>query len=132
MSNKEKKESPKTPKTAWKKGVSANPNGRPKTGGRGTGRPISRLRSTLNKLKELEPEAIEVITLSLEGTEVDKSQLDSAWKVINSLISLTRGAIAEESYKIDARDAQQPDAERANGTTGATRPRMSMTLIEDE
>lgn len=116
------------PKTAWKAGQTGNPKGRPK----GTSRPISRLRSTLNKLKELEPDAVDIIARAIEGDgTLDKSQLDTAKWVIQNINTLTRGAIAEESYKLDVKDRQEE--EKANGTTGVRpKPRLSLKIIDED
>lgn len=118
-------------KVVWQKGgKSPNPAGRPK----GTGKPISRLRSTLNKLKNIEPEAIEVIESAVLGKEVDKTQLDTSKWVITSISTLTRAALAEESHKIEL-DALQQQKNLANGTTGTSQPAkfsMKMIPVEDE
>lgn len=117
------------PKTAWKKGKSANPNGRP----RGTGKPISRLRSTLNKLKEREQLAVEIIDEVLEGRHenLTKEQIEMAKWVLSKIESYTRSAIHEESFKMDVREKEQ-ESVQANGTTGAPKPRLSLTIVSDE
>lgn len=124
----EKKE---LPKTAWKKGQpSPNPAGRRK----GTATPISRLRSTLNKLKSIEPEAIEIIekVIKSDVANVSKDQIDMAKWVIAQINSLTRGAIAEESFKMDVREKNE-ESEKANGTTGApAKPRLSLKIVSDD
>jgi hypothetical protein len=116
-----------TKDTKFKQGSSGNLNGRPK--GK-VAKPISRLRSTLNKLKQLEPDAIEVIEKSLLGksgvetkddgetTEhVEKSQVDTAKWIITSIASLTRTAIAEETYRSDLQEKNSiPESEKATGT----------------
>lgn len=123
--------------TTWEKGgASPNPSGRRK----GTGRPISRLRSTLNKLKLLEPEAVEIIGKGLvpdldgEGKEipVDSKKLDNAWKIINAINTLTRGAIAEEAYKISTQEPLEPLQEQKEATNDAPPKRFSLTMIEEE
>ena len=119
------------PKTAWKKGApSPNPAGRPK----GTATPISRLRSTLNKLKGLEPEAIQIIEKVIKSdlANVSKDQIDMAKWVIGQINTLTRGAIAEESFKMDVREKNE-ESEKANGTTGApAKPRLSLKIVSDD
>lgn len=114
-----------TKRGMWVKGAgSANPSGRPK--GK-VAKPISRLRSTLNKLKQLEPDAVEVIEKSLlgkndsedqeEGGSVAKSQVDTAKWIITSIASLTRTAIAEETYKSDLQERNnQSEVGEATGT----------------
>lgn len=119
------------PKTAWKKGQpSPNPAGRRK----GTGKPISRLRSTLNKLKEREQLAVEIIDEVLEGRHenLTKEQIEMAKWVLSKIESYTRSAIHEESFKMDVREKEQESAQ-ANGTTGAApKPRLSLTIVSDE
>jgi hypothetical protein len=122
-----------TKDTKFKQGASGNLNGRPK--GK-VAKPISRLRSTLNKLKQLEPDAIEVIEKSLLGKNdaeakensetkedreiiepVSKSQVDTAKWIITSIASLTRTAIAEETYRSDLQEKNSiPENEKATGT----------------
>jgi hypothetical protein len=115
--------------TAWKPGQSGNMNGRPK----GTGRPVSRLRGTLNKLKGIEPEAIAIIEGVVKGdlANFTKDQIDMAKWIIAQINSLTRGAIAEESFKIDS-TPQREQEEQANGTTGAVKPRFSLNIVDEE
>lgn len=113
----------KKPEHRFKKGESGNPKGRPK----GTGGPVSRLRSTLNKLKGLEPDAIDLISKVIDGEDVDKSQLDTAKWVVSMIGTLTRGAIAEESFKTDQLERKAQDIDqKANGTTGGNVKRFSL------
>ena len=133
----EKKKNP-----GFQKGRSGNENGRPKTG---VGKPISRLRSTLNKLKGLEPDAVDIIEKVIKGQKqelnedgevvgvIAKEQVDTAKWVITMINTLTRGAIAEESYKLDLRESKENSQEgRANGTTGSAPKRFSLTMVSDE
>ena len=120
----------------WVKGMkSPNSQGRPKTAS-GKGKPISRLRSTLNKLKEIEPESIEVIQKAVLGEEVDKVQLDTSKWVISSITTITRAAIAEEQYKSELdrlnRVESIPEV-KATGTEDV-KPvsRFSLRIVEDE
>lgn len=115
--------------TRWKPGVSGNSKGRP----RGTGKPISRLRSTLNKLKEREQLAVEIIDEVLEGRHenLTKEQIEMAKWVLSKIESYTRSAIHEESFKMDVREKEQ-ESVQANGTTGTPKPRLSLTIVSDE
>ena len=61
------------------------------------GKPVSKLRSTLAKLRQLEPKALENIEKSVNGEEVDKSSLDTSKWVISTSISVSRAATAEEA-----------------------------------
>lgn len=118
--------------TKWKKGqASPNPRGRPKN----TGRPISRLRSTLNKLKRIEPEAIEIIekVISGESEDLNKDQIDMSKWTITMINTLTRGAIAEESFKEDSNNKKKEETEeKANGTTGVPVKRFSLNMVDDD
>lgn len=125
----------KAQKLGFQPGQSGNPEGRPKTGGAGTGKPISRLRSTLNKLKELEPDAIAAIQKALNGdTTIDKAQVDTAKWIVTSIASLTRTAIAEETYKIDLRKEQNIGEEGGDKPASNVTPisRFSTTLVQEE
>lgn len=123
--------------TKFKKGeASPNPKGRP----RGSGRPISRLRSTLNKLKRIEPEAIEIVekVIAGEGSSLDKDQIDMSKWVIQNLLSFTRGAIAEETFREESNKRksgnsdEDEDEVKAEGTTGTPVKRFSLNLIEED
>lgn len=115
-------------------GKSGNAEGRPKTGGKGTGKPISSLRSTLNKLKAYEPEAVEVIGKVLSGDQGDltKEQIEMAKWVLARLESYTRSAISEESFKLDVREKE--NVLKATGTDdGAPKPaRFTTHIIQDD
>lgn len=124
MSNKED--------TKWVKGQSGNPRGRP----RGTGRPISPLRSTLNKLKGSEAESADIIARVIDGDEeVSNKQADMAKWLISMLVTMTRGAIAEEDHRTklqeDNRESQGAAEEKANGTTGRPK-RLSLTILDED
>lgn len=80
------------PSTAWEKGKSANPTGRPK----GTGRPVSSLRKTLTKLKTLENKSLENIEKSVNGEEVDKEVLSSSKWVVQQVVSVQKACVSEE------------------------------------
>ena len=83
----------RVPATAWQKGQSSpNPAGRP----RKTGKPVSKLRSTAAKLRELEPQALENIQKSVEGQQVDKEVLASSKWVVTTMVSVMKSALDEE------------------------------------
>ena len=117
------------PDPRWQKGVKGGPNpaGRPKN----SGRPISKLRGTLNKLKGLEEDAVEIISKALAGEFDDKERTDLAKWVINILPTYTRAAIAEESYKTDLKESQQSQEEAKKTGTDNAPARFTMTLVED-
>ena len=116
------------PKMWEKGGPSPSPKGRP----RGTGRSISRLRSTLNKLKGLEPKAIDVIESALHNDgDVESPQVNTAKWIITSISTLTRAAIAEESFREEVKDKQQESQEEATGTDNA-RPLRFRTVMDEE
>lgn len=114
------------------KGVSFNPNGRPK----GAAKPISRLRSTLNKLKQLEPDAVDVIEKALlnknVGADVDKSQVDTAKWIITTIASLTRTAITEETFKSDMNDRSNMENLKDKATGTGKPVRFTTHIIQEE
>lgn len=61
------------------------------------GKPVSKLRSTLAKLRQLEPKALENIEKSVNGGEVDKASLDTSKWVISTSVSISKAATAEEA-----------------------------------
>ena len=100
-------------------------------GPKNSGRPISKLRGTLNKLKGLEEDAVEIISKALAGEFDDKERTDLAKWVINILPTYTRAAIAEESYKTDLKESQQSQEEAKKTGTDNAPARFTMTLVED-
>lgn len=115
--------------TQWERGQSGNPKGRPK----GTGRPISGLRRTLNKFRELSPEAMEIITQGLkekEGSPVEKEEskstpraLEIAKWIIQQELAYTRGAIAEETARGQTFPVEEEQSDSMPSTIPA-RPRI--------
>lgn len=57
----------------------------------------SKLRATAEKLREIEPTALENIKKSVEGEKVETQQLDSSKWVVSSIIALDRAAASEEA-----------------------------------
>lgn len=57
----------------------------------------SKLRATAEKLREIEPTALENIKRSVEGEKVETQQLDSSKWVVSSIIALDRAAASEEA-----------------------------------
>ena len=56
----------------------------------------SKLRKTLEKLYELEPQSLENIKKSVNGEEIDKSVVDTSKWVVNSLMTVSKAATQEE------------------------------------
>lgn len=81
----------------WSKGMKPqNPNGRPKGAKSG---PRSKLRKTLDKLREIEDKALENIKDSVEGKEVDKEVLATSKFVVTTIVTVNRAAVADEESK---------------------------------
>tara|TARA_R110000744_G_C19371770_1_gene563145 strand:+ start:19070 stop:19474 length:405 start_codon:yes stop_codon:yes gene_type:complete len=68
------------------------PVGRPP----GKQKPRSTLRKTQKALEDLEPKALENIKRSVEGQEVDKEVIATSKWVVNTKISISKAATAEE------------------------------------
>jgi hypothetical protein len=85
----------------------------------------SQLRKTLAKLTELEPYSLELVEKSVKQQDVDKESLQTAKWVLNSLISFSKAAIAEEdtinglrlkmNAQADADDNEQEEEEKPSG-----------------
>jgi len=79
--------------SSWPKGKSGNVGGRPK----GSGKPVSKLRSTLARLREIEPMALENIKRSVSGeTEIDKEVLANSRWVVTTSVNVLKAAMQEE------------------------------------
>lgn len=95
--NEEKKK--KLPSTAWEKGQSSpnkygrggNPD-KPKT----KSKPVSTLRKTLSKLRNLEVKSLENVEKSVNGEAVDKESLASSKWVISTIVTVQRACVSEE------------------------------------
>lgn len=86
----------------------------------------SPLRKTLAKLTELEPYSLELVEKSVKQQTVDKESLQTAKWVLNSLISFSKAAIAEEDtinglrLKMNAQaEADDNEPEEEEKPTGA-------------
>lgn len=132
----------------WKEGSSGNPNGRPKA----KGKPVSSLRKTISKLRELEEQALENIASVVKGTKVkveggeetvvDKSMLETSKWVISTLSSMSSAATKDEELRYTIRSRAEDKAEReqekATGTNDASpkdnviRNRFTTKLIKDD
>lgn len=102
-------ESPLEKDTRFQPGVSGNPAGRPK--GSKTG-PRSKMRSQLMKLCELQPDAIEILRISMTGKNSEgvptsmpsKEKVDMAKFVVNKIESLNNTCLREEALILGVRD----------------------------
>lgn len=95
--------------TRFPKGVSGNPAGRPK--GSGKKNPRSKMRTQLAKLCELQPDALEILRISMTGknsagepTTMTKEKVDMAKFVVNKIESLNNTCLREEMAILGVRD----------------------------
>ena len=94
----------------------------------------SKLRATAEKLREIEPTALENIKKSVEGEKVETQQLDSSKWVVSSIIALDRAAASEEASltKIrmeGKRDEDQEDEQEVAEIVKLV-PRLKLTFDE--
>lgn len=88
--------------TRFQPGVSGNPAGRPK--GSGSKNPRSKMRSQLVKLCELQPDALEILRISMTGknsagvvtAQPSKEKIDMAKFIVNKIESLNNTCLREE------------------------------------
>jgi hypothetical protein len=95
--------------TRFQPGISGNPAGRPKGSKSG---PRSKMRTQLVKLCELQPDAIEILRISMTGknsngetvVQPSKEKVDMAKFVVNKIESLNNTCLREEALILGVRD----------------------------
>jgi hypothetical protein len=99
----------------------------------------SKLRATAEKLREIEPTALENIKKSVEGEKVESQQLDSSKWVVSSIIALDRAAASEEASltKIRMEGKRSDDDEESEEQTpeqikSEMKPRLSLVFVEPD
>lgn len=104
----------------FQKGQSGNPAGRPKGSGKKT--PRSKMRTQLTKLCELQPDALEILRISMTGknsagekAEISKDRVDMAKFVVKSIESLNNTCLREELAIIGLRDKNESGANEIEG-----------------
>jgi len=99
------------------------------------GRPVgskgikkSKLRKTEAKLLALQDKALENIAKSVNGQNVDKEILTSSKWTINTLVTVSRSAIAEEKDFVDLK-ADLNDGVEQEQEEEEIKPRFSLTVL---
>lgn len=116
-----------TRETTWKAGMpSPNKGGRPK----GTGKPISKLRSTIAKLRELEPDALLNIKKSIEGQEVDANSLATSKWLVTTVVSTVKAALSEELAIHGIRQKDNELADEAEKEQAEETPQVKFSLVQ--
>lgn len=97
----------------------------------------SKLRATAEKLREIEPTALENIKKSVEGEKVETQQLDSSKWVVSSIIALDRAAASEEASLTKIRmEGKRDEDDEADQQEAAEIvklvPRLKLTFDEPE
>lgn len=120
-------------KNDWKKGMeSPNPNGRP----RGRGRPVSKLRTTLRRLTEMEAEALENIQKVISGEDMNSKTIETSKWLISTIVTVNRAAIADEQLSHNVRayndELEEKEEAKREGTTGKVVRFKSFSVDDDE
>lgn len=108
---------------ALQKGAPALPGaGRPK----GSTQKVksSKLRKTLNKLREIEDKALQNIKDSVEGKEVDREVLATSKYVVSTIVVLNKAAVAEEQFKESLNDEEE------DTTPVVEKPKFSLNIVK--
>ena len=129
----------RVPKTAWPKGKSGNPAGRPRAGTeKSKGKPRSRMRSTLTHLFELTPIAkdkLEKLLKMEEGklSDLEKTQIDVSKWLIKTVESYSSTCLREELAVLGIREKNQDsaDAIEDNNAVEEMQSNFSMELAEE-
>jgi hypothetical protein len=122
--------------TRFQPGVSGNPAGRPK----GTKRPRSKMRTQLSNLCELQPDALEVLRISITGRnsageKVDKppkDKVDMAKFIVNKIESLNKTCLAEEMAILGVRDRNAENAQALEENQRETQEATSTGMFSTE
>ena len=117
MSTKAKKEEDVKPK---------GPGGRPK-GARNKIR--SPLRKTQREIEKFETKALDNIRKSVNGEEVDKEVLTTSKWVVNTKITISRAATAEEQLEHGIRQAEEAEDEVEQEVDDTPRSRFSLHVL---
>lgn len=116
------------PTNGFKKGVSPNPNGRPK----GPGKKVSSLRGIFNKLKKMDQEAIDAIQASLtEGSTIDKDKVQTARWVITTIATLHKACLSEEEERLTNSTASGASAQSDDGGADTVEDEVDRSKIEN-
>lgn len=90
----------------------------------------SKLRKVETKLLLLKDKALENIENSVNGEEVDKEVLSSSKWVCNTLVTVSRAAIAEEKDFVDLKSGLNDSSEEPElDEEKEERPRFSLTVL---
>lgn len=97
----------------------------------------SKLRATAERLREIEPTALENIKKSVEGTKVDQQQLDSSKWIVSSIIALDRAASQEEAsltkIRLEGKRDEDSDEDKEEvAEIVKLVPRLKLTFDEPE
>lgn len=97
----------------------------------------SKLRATAEKLREIEPTALENIKRSVEGEKVETQQLDSSKWVVSSIIALDRAAASEEAsltkIRLEGKRDEDDEADQQEAAEIVKLvPRLKLTFDEPE
>ena len=96
----------------------------------------SKLRATAEKLREIEPTALENIKNSVEGKDVEAKQLSTSQWVITSIIALDRAAAGEEAsltkIRLEGKRDEDEEQEVAEIVKLVPKTRLQLDFIDPD
>lgn len=123
--------------TRFAPGQSGNPGGRPKGS---KNKPRSRMRTSLDRLYTIQPDAIEIIRQQMTGKDSDgnpvkpptKDKVDMAKFVVKAVESYNNTCLREEMAILGVKEKNPENATTLSENQEDATPTFSLEMLEDE